>query len=191
VVKRLVVGLGNPGDEYDNSPHNVGFAIIDQLHTRYQKPKVTRMKKFLCEAFECENTLFVKPYTFMNLSGECLGRIGSYFSIEPSNMLVIYDDIYIDAGNVRFRTKGSSGGHNGLKSVEKCLKTSEYPRLKVGVGPLPEYINMADYVTGKMKSSVRTLVENTIQLSAEIAEHWVKGNESEVRDFLSMRTQKI
>lgn len=191
MIKRLVVGLGNPGEEYDNSPHNVGFSIIDQLQIRNQMPKVTRMKKFLCEGFECHETLFIKPYTFMNLSGECLARIGSYFSIQPSEMLVIYDDIYIDAGSVRFRLKGSSGGHNGLKSVEKCLKTNEYPRLKVGVGPLPEYIGMADYVTGRMKNSVRILVESTIQLSAEIAEQWVKGNESGVRDFLSMRTQNI
>lgn len=148
-VTHLIVGLGNPGAEYTNTRHNAGFLAVDyiaeRLGTRVDRARFRAMTGEA--AFGEHRVMLLKPQTFMNLSGDAVREAAAFYKIPPENVIVIADDVNFAAGKLRVRGKGSDGGHNGLKSIAAQLQSSEYPRVKVGVGtkPHPEY-DLADWV---------------------------------------------
>ena len=137
---KLVVGLGNVGDTYCFTRHNTGFMVIDKWAIMNDLT-FKEEKKFKCFMTKfkrgMEDILLIKPTTFMNLSGESVIAVMNYYKIDVEDIIVVYDDLSLELGKMRFRPDGSDGGHNGIKSVIKCVGTSKIPRLKVGIGPQP------------------------------------------------------
>jgi PTH1 family peptidyl-tRNA hydrolase len=147
---KVVVGLGNPERKYDRTRHNIGFEAIDYLADKYKISVDTKKHKGLIGSgfVEGQKVLFVKPQTYMNLSGECLRAIMDFYKLEPEDFIVIYDDINLGVGQLRIRKKGSAGGHNGIKSIIAHLGSQEFPRIRIGVGEKPKEYDLVDYVLG-------------------------------------------
>jgi len=173
----LIAGLGNPGDAYENTRHNIGFQVLDALGERQKKP-IQRLKfKALTNLFTIsgEKVLVMKPVTYMNLSGEAVRPAADFYKIPPERILVVSDDTALPAGRLRIRKGGSAGGHNGLKSIIQHLGTDQFPRLRVGVGekPHPDY-DMADWVLGKHQGEDRTAVDDAVKRAAQAVECYIK-----------------
>lgn len=172
-VSWLVVGLGNPGGQYEHTRHNVGFLVADELGERGRFP-IQRLKfKALTStaAVGGQGVLVMKPVTYMNLSGEAVGEAARFYKLDPAHVLVISDDVDLPLGRLRIRTGGSAGGHNGLKSVIQHLGSDQFPRLKVGVGgkPHPDY-DMADWVLGKLQGEDKKVMDETVKRAADAVE---------------------
>ncbi len=149
---KIIVGLGNPGRKYEHTRHNMGFEAIDILADRYRIDVETVKHKGLLGSgvIEGQKVVLVKPQTFMNLSGECVREVVSFYKIDvEEDLIVMYDDISLAPGQLRIRAKGSAGGHNGIKNIIACLGTQNFKRVKIGVGAKPEGWDLADYVLGK------------------------------------------
>jgi peptidyl-tRNA hydrolase, PTH1 family len=133
---KLIVGLGNPGRQYSATRHNVGFRLIDELAKRHRIHVKRRMGRALVGEGRIgdEDVLLVKPLTFMNLSGESVSHLARRYRVQPEDVIVAYDDMNLPTGKLRVRARGSSGGHNGMKSLIYCLRTEEFPRVRVGIG---------------------------------------------------------
>lgn len=147
----IIAGLGNPTKQYEGTRHNAGFRVIDQIASDYGISVDTKKYKGLCGLgyIEGQKVLLLKPQTFMNLSGESIREAADFYKVEPEDIIVIFDDISLDVGQLRIRAKGSAGGHNGIKSIIAHLGSQEFPRIKVGVGEKPAGWDLADYVLGK------------------------------------------
>lgn len=175
----LIVGLGNPGLKYQKTRHNVGFMFIDAL-AKELGTKVDR-SKFNALVAEVnilgEKCLLMKPQTFMNNSGEAVGQAANFYKIPPENVLITFDDISLDPGNLRIRRKGSSGGHNGIKSIIEHLKSQDFPRIKLGIGGKPDagYV-LADYVLSKIDEKDQEKIDATIDNAIEASKLIIKGN---------------
>lgn len=167
----LIAGLGNPTKEYDKTRHNVGFSVIDVLADRYRIDISEKKHKALCGrgVIEGQKVLLLKPQTFMNLSGESIRAAADYYKIEPEEMIVIYDDISLDPGQLRIRLKGSAGGHNGIKNIIANLGTQDFPRIKVGVGAKPPRMDLADYVLSRFGAGEQKLMEEAFGEATEAA----------------------
>ena len=159
----VVVGLGNPGKQYENTRHNVGFNVIDILAKEYDI-SVTKIKHkaLIGEGrIGSEKVLLVKPQTYMNLSGETLIDIYKYYKVDLDNIIVIYDDIDLDVGKLRIRKKGSAGTHNGMRSIIKCLGSNEFPRVRVGISKPKNGQDLADFVLSRFsKEDEKSLQES-------------------------------
>jgi peptidyl-tRNA hydrolase, PTH1 family len=176
---KLIVGLGNPGREYRETRHNVGFMVVDEIVRRHQLqwamapsqvPDVFVAKRFATPPGSSEEpVLLAKPLTFMNRSGEVLGPLLRYYDIEPADLLIVVDDIDLPFGRLRARASGSAGTHNGLKSVVGRLGT-EFPRLRVGVGRGDARRDLADHVTSKFEFAEREQLESVITRAADAVE---------------------
>lgn len=144
----LVAGLGNPGDKYAYTWHNCGFLAVEYLADKYgiELSKSKWNSLYGKGRIDGHEVIIMKPKTFMNLSGEAIAPAADHFKIPPSRIIVVYDDIDIDIGKIRVRAKGSAGTHNGMKSVIKCLGSSEFPRVRIGTGPVPEHRELIEYV---------------------------------------------
>ena len=169
----LVVGLGTPGDKYENTRHNAGFMVVDELAERLHVP-VQRLKyKALTNTAEVggKRVLLMKPVTYMNLSGEAVRQAAEFYKIPPERVLVISDDVSLPVGKLRIRKGGSAGGHNGLKSIIAQLGSDRFPRLKIGVGekPHPDY-DMADWVLSKFAGADRQMIEEAMKRAADAVE---------------------
>lgn len=169
----LVVGLGNPGDQYENTRHNAGFQVIDALADRGNFP-VQRLKFHALTNTATvggQGVLVMKPVTYMNLSGQAVGAAARFYKISPDHVLVISDDVDLPLGKLRIRKGGSAGGHNGLKSIIQHLGTDQFPRLKVGVGskPHPDY-DMADWVLGKLQGEDKKIMDDAAVRAAQAVE---------------------
>lgn len=177
-VSWLVVGLGNPGDEYENTRHNVGFMVLDELGERGRFP-IQRLKhRALTHTCQLggERVMLMKPVTYMNLSGEAVGDAARFYKIPADHVLVICDDVALPVGKLRLRAKGSAGGHNGLKSIIQHLGTEEFPRLRIGVGekPHPDY-DMADWVLGKFQGEDKKAIADAVSRAADAAEFFLQN----------------
>lgn len=155
-VEYIVVGLGNPGKEYESTRHNAGFLALDYILSKKGK-SADRLKYSALTAQDEINgkpVLFMKPQTFMNLSGKAVSEAASFYKVPPEKIIVISDDVSFNCGAIRIRRQGSHGGHNGLKSINASIGSTEFPRIKLGVGikPNPEY-DMADWVLSKFTKS--------------------------------------
>ena len=169
----LIVGLGNPGEKYENTRHNVGFQVIDELAERQGKP-VQRLKfKALTGLLTIGGgkALVMKPVTYMNLSGEAVRPAADFYKLPPERILVISDDVALAAGRLRIRAKGSAGGHNGLKSIIQHLGTDQFPRIRVGVGekPHPDY-DLADWVLGRPQGEDKKAIDAAVKRAADAVE---------------------
>ena len=133
---KLITGLGNIGDKYCFTRHNAGFMVLDKWALD-NNISFKEEKKLKCFIAKMENNLLIKPTTFMNLSGEAVRAVMDYYKIDVKDILIVYDDIALDLGRIRFRANGSDGGHNGIKSIIKHVGTKEFDRLKIGIGPQP------------------------------------------------------
>ena len=156
----LIVGLGNPGKEYDKTRHNVGFMVIDYLSNKYNVSFKEKFQGLYGETIiNNEKVIFLKPQKFMNLSGEVIRKYVDFFKIDIEDILIICDDLDMEVGKIRFRSKGSSGGHNGLKNIELHLATSNYKRLKIGIAN-NKLMDTKDYVLGKFSKEEMKIIEN-------------------------------
>ena len=169
-IRWLLVCLGNPGKEYENTRHNIGFLAADALERRCGV-KINRLRyRALTGEVELggERVLVLKPQTYMNLSGEAVKLAGAFYKIPPERVLVISDDVALPQGKLRIRRSGSAGGHNGLKNIIAHLGTDQFPRLKVGVGgkPYPDS-DMADWVLGKFTGQDKAAMEQAIAKAAD------------------------
>lgn len=149
---KMIVGLGNPGSKYDNTKHNVGFMAIDQLAHRYSVDftEEKNFKALVGSTFiNSEKIYFVKPITFMNNSGIAVKALLTYYNIAIEDMIIIYDDLDMEIGKIRFRQKGSAGGHNGIKSIIAHIGTQEFDRIKIGIGRPKQGMTVINHVLGK------------------------------------------
>lgn len=167
----LIAGLGNPTKEYDKTRHNVGFEVIDVLADRYRIDVSEKKHRALCGrgVIEGQKVLLVKPQTYMNLSGESLRAAMDYYKISPEELIVIYDDISLEPGQLRIRLKGSAGGHNGIKNIIAHLGTQEFARIKVGVGAKPPRMDLADYVLSRFSAGESKYMEEAFSEAASAA----------------------
>ena len=169
----LIAGLGNPGRQYEKTRHNMGFDTIDELIDRHRIPQggIAHKAMYGKGMIAGEKVLAVKPLTYMNLSGESLRECVNYYKLDPeTQMIVIYDDIDLEPGQIRIRKKGSAGGHNGIKSIIAQLGTQNFYRIKVGVGAKPRGWDLADYVLGRFSSDERIAVDKAICDAADAVE---------------------
>ena len=174
---KLIVGLGNPGDKYQGTRHNVGFDVIDAL-ARQEGLKLTDQKfrsDYTIWRVGDEKVLLVKPYTFMNLSGEAVLPLMSYYNISPDELVVVYDDLDLEPGKLRLRQSGSAGGHNGVKSIIEMLGTQDFKRVKIGIGR-PQYgRKVVDHVLERFDTDDRALIEQKIDQTTGLLRAWAKG----------------
>lgn len=171
VIPQLIVGLGNPGAKYDRTRHNVGFDLVDRLAQRWQV-SMTDQKKFQGIAGEGlagrQKIRLLKPQTFMNLSGQSVRALLDWYKLNPTEVLVLYDDLDLPLGKMRMRLSGSAGGHNGMKSLIGHLGTSEFPRLRIGIGKSND--ETISHVLGKFMPAEATVVSEVLDLAADAVE---------------------
>ena len=172
-VDWLLVGLGNPGDQYENTRHNVGFMVVDELAERARIPVQKLKYKALTNTATIggQKVLLMKPITYMNLSGEAVRQAVDFYKIPPERVLVLSDDTALAAGRLRIRKGGSAGGHNGLKNIILHLGTDQFPRLRLGVGekPHPDY-DLADWVLGKFQGEDKKTMDAAVKRAADAVE---------------------
>jgi len=173
---KLVVGLGNPGKEYKNTRHNIGFNLLDCIASNNGYSfKVN--KKFNCEMCETningEKVLLIKPLSFMNLSGTVVSRIVSFYDIDISDILVIQDDLDMEFGKIRIVYDSSSGGHNGIKNISECLGSQKYTRLKIGISNNKD-MDTKDYVLGKLSLKEKKILKDVKVKTIDILNDYLK-----------------
>ena len=171
---KLVVGLGNPGTKYQGTRHNIGYELIDRLARGGRGANFTR--KFEAQIAEAEidyrRVLLLKPETFMNLSGRAVGQAARFYKLEPSDLLVVCDDLSLPVGKIRIRPGGSDGGQKGLRDIASHLGTEQFPRLRIGIGDQGQ-TDAADYVLSRFRSPERALIDDTLILASQAVAVWV------------------
>lgn len=175
---KLIVGLGNPGLQYAATRHNIGFEAIDTLaqmhHINVNKSK---FKALIGEGtIGNEKVVLMKPQTYMNLSGEAISACKSWYKINTEDIIILYDDVSLAVGDIRIRKRGSSGGHNGVKSTIAHLSTEVFPRVKIGVGQKPSGWDLADYVLGKFTEEDMKILEPRLKEIGNAVETMIKKN---------------
>lgn len=160
---KIIVGLGNPTAKYAGTRHNVGFSVIYNISDAYNIKVDTKKHKALIGkgVIEGEKVILAMPMTYMNLSGESVREMVDYYKCKPEDIVIIYDDVSLDVGKLRIRTKGSAGGHNGIKSIISHLGTQEFTRIKFGVGEKPNRMDLADYVLGHFSKDEQPFVRDS------------------------------
>lgn len=174
---KVIVGLGNPGREYDNTRHNAGWWLLDVLAQRWGVPKFRAEKNQAIATTRVEpfQVRLIKPLTYMNRSGSVLVPLKRMGALDlTKDLLVLVDDVALEPGRVRFRPSGSAGGHNGLKSIEQALGSKDYPRLRIGVGARPPGADLADWVLSPMPRGDRKLVDERLPELADAVELWLR-----------------
>lgn len=175
----MIAGLGNLTKQYEKTRHNIGFDTIDAIAEEYHITMKEIKNKSVCGRgmIGGQKVLLVKPQTFMNNSGEAIGAWLNFYKLDPaSQLLVIYDDISLNPGNIRIRMKGSAGGHNGIKNIISHAGTQEFARIKIGVGQKPDGWDLADYVLGHFSKEERVQVEHAIKDAVAAAELILSGD---------------
>ena len=190
---KLVFGLGNPGKEYEKTRHNTGFMTLDRLADKHGivinacKDKGMSGKGMIGG----EKVVLVKPLTYMNLSGECVRAYVDFYKVDPaSDVIVIYDDIDIEPGKLRIRKNGSTGSHNGMKSVIKCLGTEVFARVRVGVGAKPDGWDLADYVLGRPSGEAEKKMSLAMDHAASAIELIIVGRMDEAMNLYNAKKEK-
>lgn len=169
----IIVGLGNPTREYQNTRHNIGFSVIDKIADIYSIDVLEKKYKSLIGKgiINKNRVILAKPQTYMNLSGESIRSLIDYYKVdEKQELIVIYDDISLDVGQLRIRKKGSAGGHNGIKNIIAHLGHDIFPRIKVGIGNKPADCDLADYVLGHFLKEEQKIIENAVANTAAAVE---------------------
>ncbi|WP_087974087.1 aminoacyl-tRNA hydrolase [Oceanobacillus rekensis] len=174
---KCIVGLGNPGNKYKQTRHNIGFMVIDELLERnhWSLNKSKFKGDYSMEMFEGEKVILLKPQTYMNLSGESIRPLMDYYNVDLEDVLVIYDDLDLSTGKIRLRQKGGHGGHNGVRSTIDQLGTKEFKRIRLGVGRPISPIPVVDYVLGSFPKEEHEDVIISIKNAADASISWLEG----------------
>lgn len=179
---KMIIGLGNPGKNYENTRHNVGFHVIDELAN--QLGAMTMQSKFngmYTVVHRPEGKIMlVKPLTYMNLSGECVRPLMDYYDINIDDIIVVYDDLDFSPGEMRLRTRGSAGGHNGMKSLIAHLGTDKFNRIRVGIGRPTGGMGISDYVLSTFAKEELPLIQEVVRKSANACESWLSKSFNDV-----------
>ncbi len=189
----IIVGLGNPTAEYEGTRHNVGFAVIDAIADKYNISVTERKHRAFCGKgiVEGQKVLLVKPQTYMNLSGESVRSALDFYKVDPeTELLVIYDDVSLDVGQLRIRKKGSAGGHNGIKNIIQHLGNDVFLRIKVGVGEKPKDYDLADYVLGHFSKSEQEQMEEGYRNAVAAAGLLVQGETEQAMNVYNKKVVK-
>ena len=185
-----IVGLGNPGIQYENTRHNAGFIAIDYLARKYSiDVRKIKFKSLIGQGvISGQKVMLVKPQTYMNNSGEAIREIYKYFDFDHDKLIVIYDDIDIDFGSIRIRKKGSAGTHNGMKSIIYNLEFDDFPRIKVAVGKKPSYMDLANFVLSGFSKQEAKIIEEEVKFASDAIEMILEeGIEKSMSMFNSKR----
>ncbi len=168
----FLVGLGNPGAQFDATRHNIGFEVVDKFaHQQGIKWDIKKHRALIGQGvLQGEKVIVVKPQTYMNLSGESVREILNFYKADPSQIIVVYDDTSLELGALRIRLKGSAGGHNGIKSLIAQLGTNEFTRIKVGVGEKPPGWDLANYVLSRFDKQEMPIAIKSIEQASKAAE---------------------
>jgi len=177
-MTKMIVGLGNPGSKYENTKHNIGFMTIDELAKRhsvnFKEEKI--FKALVGDYFDKgEKVILVKPVTYMNESGKAVGPLATYYNVEIEDLVVVHDDLDLDAGRIRLRQKGGSGGQNGIKSIISHLGTQEFQRIKIGIGRPPKNMAVVNHVLSKFPDEQAQDIGVAIMRAADALDYWVSG----------------
>ncbi len=187
-VTKLVVGLGNPGRDYEGTRHNIGFASLDILAARVgAQVKNAKFSALVGDAvIGGVHVLLMKPQTYMNLSGEAVSAAAAFYKLSPADIIVLCDDVNFDVGHLRIRRNGSHGGHNGLRNIEEKLGSRDYPRIKLGVGkkPHPDY-DLADWVLGRFPKEAKEALTEVCARAADAVELMLVGKTDEAMNRYS------
>ena len=189
----IIAGLGNPDRQYEGTRHNVGFDVIDRIAEKYNIAVDTKKHRAYIGKgmIQGQKVILAKPQTYMNLSGESIRSLVDYYKIDEENeLLVIYDDISLDVGQLRIRAKGSAGGHNGIKNIIAHLGTQVFPRIKVGVGEKPKGYDLADYVLGHFSKAEKELMDEGYDSAVRAAELIVSGEITEAMNEFNRRKKE-
>lgn len=181
-MTKLIVGLGNPGSKYQNTRHNIGFMALDKIvniiDSEFTEDKTFRA--LIATGFiQQEKVFLVKPTTFMNNSGVAVKALLTYYNISLDDLFVIYDDLDMEVGKIRFRTKGSSGGHNGIKSLIAHLGSQTFDRLKIGIGRPAPQVSVSHHVLGKFTSDEYKEVDATLQIIDTLVNFYLQNDDKE------------
>ena len=171
----LIVGLGNPGKTYGGTRHNIGFVAVERLAEKHNLSfkKKSEFKGIVAKGnIGDDSVILLMPLTYMNLSGESVALVMRYFSVDLSRLIILTDDVAIPLGQLRIRVNSGSGGHNGLKSIEACLGTNRYPRLRIGVGS-PEGGDLSEYVLGQFSKEEEKLIPGVLEKVIQSVELWL------------------
>jgi PTH1 family peptidyl-tRNA hydrolase len=171
---KLIVGLGNPGSQYDRTRHNAGFLALDRFAQKNNAGNYrVAHESFMADVLVgTEKVLLLKPQTYMNLSGRAVASAVQFYKLTPEQLLVLVDDVALPAGTIRIRAGGSAGGHNGLRDIEAALNTQDYPRLRIGVDP-PGNIPQKDYVLGFFTAEQKPKLDSAFSTAADAITTWV------------------
>lgn len=183
----LVVGLGNPGEKYIHTRHNVGFDVLEIISQTIHVPiKKIKFKSCIAEfKYKNERVILCKPQTFMNLSGDAVQEIMNFYKIPPENVIIVYDDIDLDFADIRFREKGSAGTHNGMRDIIKKTGFNTFARLRIGIGRPVNGYNLIDWVLSKYHSKEeKDLIFKSFTIAANASLIYTEGNSDEVRKYL-------
>ena len=191
---KLIVGLGNPGPEYRDTRHNVGFMVVDALAQRWrvgdqwrEKFEALQIKTVVGE----ESVILTKPLTFMNLSGHAVQALAGFYKIEPADVFVVTDDVALPVGRLRARRDGGAGGHNGLKSIIQSLATQAFPRMRVGVGRGDDRRDLADHVLGRFAADERDTVSAAVLRAADATEMFLSDGIERVMNAFNAANEKV
>lgn len=182
-MMKCIIGLGNPGKKYDNTRHNAGFMVIDELLKRHQwKLNKTKFKgDYTIGQLETEKVMLIKPQTFMNLSGEAVRPLMDYYNIDLENILIIFDDLDLPVGKIRLRQKGGHGGHNGIRSIINHVGSKDFKRIRIGIGrPQTTSLTIIDYVLQSFPKSELEEVMQGVRKAADACEAWINKPFDEV-----------
>ena len=173
---KLIVGLGNPGSKYKGTRHNVGFEVLALLSDRFfgLSPSRKHEAEIAEISIDSERVLLAAPQTYMNLSGQSVQKIASYFKIERDEILVVCDDMNLDVGRIRLRAGGSAGGQNGLNDILNKMSSKDIPRLRIGIGRPPERFPSKDYVLSRFRPDETDSIKEALNSAADAAEFWVR-----------------
>ena len=165
----IIVGLGNPGRKYIATRHNIGFDAITRISDDYNISMNMKKHKAICGTgyIEGQKVILAQPQTFMNLSGESVRVLSDFYKVEAENIIVIYDDVNLDIGQLRIRRSGSAGGHNGIKSIIDHLGTNQFPRIRIGVGKKPKEWDLVNYVMSKFSNDENKQVRDALKNSSD------------------------
>lgn len=172
---KLIIGLGNIGKEYENTRHNIGFMVLDEYaKSKFDFKNDAKLKSNIAITnISGEKVIFIKPTTYMNLSGEALRATLNFYKIDIEDILVIYDDLDLPTGKLRIRTKGSAGGHNGIKSIIANLGTQDFKRVKIGIDKAP--YSVVDYVLGKFSKEELININEGIDKAIKVIDEFIKN----------------
>ena len=191
---KLIVGLGNPGREYRDTRHNVGFLVADELVRRYQLAWSMAPSQvpdvFVAKRFGVDPVLLAKPLTFMNRSGDAVAALVRYYDVPTTELLVVVDEVDLPFGRLRAKARGSAGTHNGLRSVVDRLGTTEFPRLRLGVGRGDTRRDLADHVLSKFEADERPIIEAATLRAADAAEMFVSDGIERVMSTFNAANDK-